>query len=113
MKSRSCKNKGRKLVAELRRAILGAFPRLEPDDIILVPTSMGGADLKLSPAARRCWPFATECKNRESLNIWQAIAQAESNSGGHSPAVVFRRNDHPTWVAVPLDVMLELLSCRR
>ena len=109
MKSRSSKAKGRKLVAELREAVLAAFPDLEPEDIILVPTSMGGEDLKLSPKARRCFPFSVECKNRETLNVWAAIRQAEANSGGHPPAVVFRRNGHPTWVAVSLGTMLDLL----
>ncbi len=96
-------------MAELREAVLAAFLELEPDDIILVPTSMGGEDLKLSPKARRCWGFSTECKNQEKISIWAAIRQAEANSGGHPPAVVFRRNGHPTWVAVSLSTMLELL----
>lgn len=109
MKISSCKAKGRKAVAELRKAILAAFPHLEPEDITMVPTSVGGEDLKLSPRARKCWPFSTEVKCKESLNIWAAIQQARANSKGRSPAVTFRRNHHPLWVAVSLDVMLELL----
>ena len=110
MKSRSCKNKGRRLVVELREAILAAFPELAADDIQLVPTSVGGEDLKLSPLARKRWPFATECKNVERLNIWAAISQAEANAGGHPASVVFRRNRHPVWCAVPLEVMVALLK---
>lgn len=109
VKSRSCKDKGRRLVVELRNAILEAFPHLHPDDIQLVPTSVGGADLKLSPAARKCWPFATECKNQEALSIWAAMKQAEENADGYDPAVVYRRNRTEPWVSVPLPVLLSLL----
>lgn len=97
-------------MAELREAILAAFPELGEDDIQMVPTSVGGEDLKLSPLARKCWPFSTECKNVEALNVWKAIAQAKANAPKHDPALVFRRNNHEPWVAVPLDVMLKLLG---
>lgn len=110
MKPSSSKRKGRKLVAELRESILGAFPELGGDDIQMVPTSVGGEDLKLSPAARRVWPFSTECKNVEALNVWKAIAQAKANAPKHAPALVFRRNNHEAWVAVSLDTMLSLLG---
>jgi hypothetical protein len=110
MKPRSAKSKGRRPVAELRAAILKAFPMLEEDDIQMVPTSVGGADLKLSPAARRCWPLDTEVKNQEHLSIWQAIKQAEANSKHFPPAVAFRRNRHPLWVAVSVETMLHLLQ---
>lgn len=111
MKSRSCKNKGRRLVAELRQAILLSFPQLKLDDIQMVPTSVGGEDLKLSPAARLCWPFSTECKNQENIQIWKAMEQAKTNSNGcHPPAVVYSKNFRTPWVSVPLEVMLEILK---
>lgn len=109
MKSRSCKSKGRRLVAELRAAVLASFPELEEDDILMVPTSVGGCDLKLSPAARKRWPFSTECKNVERIALWAAIRQAEANAGGHPPALVFRRNHYRPWAALPLEVLLSLL----
>lgn len=111
MKSRSGKQKGRRAVAELRASILAAFPVLEEDDITLVPTSVGGEDLKLSPKARKLFPFSVEVKNQEKLNVWEAIKQAEANADGkHPAAVAFRRNRHPLWVAVSLDTMLDLLK---
>lgn len=110
MTSRSRKNKGRRAVAELRRAILERFSDLQPDDIIMTPTSVGGEDLHLSPAARKHWPLCTEVKCQEKLNIWAAIEQAIANSTDHDPAVVFKRNHHPLWVAVPLDTMLEIVA---
>jgi hypothetical protein len=113
MRIRSSKRKGARGVKELREAILKAFPELEEEDITLVPGSMRGEDLKLSPKARKCWPFATEVKNKESLNIWAAITQSVSNAKGRPPAVAFRRNRQPMWTAVPLEVMLELLQSHR
>src|ERR1700684_1076148 len=112
MKSRSCKSKGRRLVMQLRKAILEAFPHLHADDLQPVPTSVGGIDLKLSPAAWKCWPLATECKNQEPLSIWAAIAQAIENAPeGRPPAVVFSRNRmKEPWVAVPLSEMLRILD---
>jgi hypothetical protein len=111
MKSRSLKNKGRRLVAELREAVLKAFPELQSDDLQMVPTSVGMEDLKLSPAARYLFPFSVECKNQEKLSIWAAIAQAVANARGYPPAVVFRRNKmKEPWIAVPLPTLLHLLK---
>lgn len=111
MKSRSAKAKGRRIIEELREAILRAFPELQRDDILIQPTSVGGEDLKLSPAARMLFPFAVEGKNKESLNIWSAIAQAQANAKGNPPAVVFRRNNmKEPWCCIPLPTLLNLLQ---
>jgi hypothetical protein len=114
MKSRSGKAKGRRLVSELREAILQAFPALQPDDIQPVPTSVGGEDLKLSPAARKYWPFSVECKNQEKLNIHEAVSQAERNAKDNViPIVVFRRNHSKPWVAINLEDLLTLMIERK
>ena len=74
-----------------------------------------GADLLLSPAARALFPFYTEAKNQEALNIWAALEQAEKGAFASaknvdvSPIVVFRRNHSPTYVALHFDVLLEFL----
>ena len=95
---------------ELRRDILSAFPELNLDDIVIQPPSVGGEDLRLSPAARRVFPFSVEGKNQESLGIWSAIEQAKANASGHPPAVVFRRNHTEPWAAVPLTILINLLQ---
>ena len=95
---------------ELRTAILRAFPELNLDDIVIQTTSVGGEDLKLSPAARRVFPFSVEGKNQERLNIWSAIEQCENNANGHPPAVVFRRNRTEAWAAIPLTILINLLQ---
>lgn len=69
-----------------------------------------GEDLLLSPQARKVWPFATEVKNVERLNIHEAIAQAARNANGRTPAVAFRKNAAPMFVALPLTEVLRLLG---
>lgn len=69
-----------------------------------------GTDLKLSPAARKLFPFYVEAKNRETINIWKALEQAEKGmKDGLHPLVVFRRNHSPTYAAIRWDKLLELL----
>ena len=110
MKISSAKKKGRRILLELREAILRAFPELCFEDIVIMPTSVGGDDLKLSPAARRVFPFSVEGKNKENLGIFAAIEQAKSNANGRPPAVVFRRNHTEAWAAVPLTILINLLQ---
>lgn len=109
MKSASAKAKGRQLqnaVAGLVREWFG----LNPDDCR--PAIMGetGADLKLSSAAKRAFPFAVECKKQEALNIWQALKQTEENANreGLYPALVFARNRSKAYAVVPLSIWLEM-----
>lgn len=108
MKTRSAKNKGRRLQALVRNALLERFPSLEPDDIKVAIMGESGEDIKLSPAARRMFPYAIECKNVEKLNMWAALAQATENAKGHTPLLVFGRNRTVPHVALPLDAFLRL-----
>jgi hypothetical protein len=97
MKTRSAKNKGKRLQNDVRDLILETFKQLEPDDL-------------LSPAARKLFPFSVECKNQEKLNIWSSLQQAEDNAGEHIPLVVFKRNRSKTYVAFELDKLMEILN---
>jgi hypothetical protein len=108
MKPQSAKAKGRRLQQEVRDAILAAFPQLEPDDVRSTSMGASGADILLSPAAKRLFPYSIECKNVESINIWKAIAQAAASAKGLNPMVVFRKNSTPKWVAVEWDHYIAL-----
>lgn len=110
MKPSSAKAKGRRLQQELRDRILATFPGLEPDDVRSTSMGAGGEDLLLSPAARKLFPFATECKNQEALSIWKALQQAEANAGEYQPLLVFKRNRSETYAAMKLDDLLTLLD---
>ena len=72
-----------------------------------------GADILLSPAARKLFPFYVEAKNRESLNIWQALGQAANgalNGTFQIPLVVFRRNHATTYAALPWADLLVIVK---
>jgi hypothetical protein len=109
MRPQSAKAKGRRLQQEVRDAVLAAFPQLEPDDVRSTSMGASGADLLLSPAAKRLFPYSVECKNVEAFNVWKAIAQAEKGAAPNTtPIVVFRRNNTPTHVTLPWTHFLHL-----
>jgi hypothetical protein len=111
VRPQSAKAKGRRLQQEVRDAVLAYFPELEPDDVRSTSMGASGVDLLLSPAARRRFPFSVEAKNRESLNIWSALDQAEkSTKEGTDPLVVFRRNNSRTYAALPFEVLMGLIK---
>ena len=110
MKPRSAKNKGKRLQNKIRDLILEKFDILEPDDVRSITMGDSGEDILLSPAARKLFPFSTECKNQEKLNIWSSLEQAETNSGNHIPIVIFKRNRSKTYVALEFEKLLELLN---
>ena len=110
MKTRSAKNKGKRLQNDVRDLILETFTELEPDDVRSTTMGDSGEDILLSPAARKLFPFAVECKNQERLNIWDSLSQAEWNAGPHIPLLVFKRNRSKTYVAMNIDYLMELLN---
>ena len=110
MKPRSAKNKGKRLQNKVRDLILEKFNQLEPDDVRSVTMGDSGEDILLSPAARKLFPFSTECKNQEKLNIWSSLEQAETNSGNHVPLLIFKRNRTKTYAVLEFDKLLELLN---
>ena len=73
MKTRSAKNKGKRLQNSVRDILLETFKeQLEPDDIKSTTMGESGEDIQLSPAARKLIPYAFECKNHEKLNIFMS-----------------------------------------
>jgi hypothetical protein len=111
MKPRSAKNKGKRLQNKVRDLILEKFnSKLEPDDVRSITMGDAGEDILLSPAARRLFPFSVECKAQESLSIWSALQQAESNAGKHTPLVIFKRNRSKTYAVLEFKELLKLLD---
>lgn len=54
-----------------------------------------------------------QCKHVESLNIWAALAQAESEASPLDlPVVAFKRNRSPWYAALPADELIALLRLR-
>jgi hypothetical protein len=111
MRTQSAKAKGRRLQQEVASRIRAAFSLPEAD---VRSTSMGaqGEDVTLSYAARGVFPFAIECKNTESINIWKAFLQSEEHAAmtGLKPLVVFSRNRSEVLCTLKFDDLLELLK---
>lgn len=111
MKPRSAKNKGKRLQNTVRDMILENFDMLEPDDAVSTLMGDSGTDIKLSPAARKVFPYSIECKNQESLNVWKALEQAESNTKeGTHPVLFFKRNNTPVYAVISAEHFFQLVS---
>ena len=108
MKTRSAKNKGKRLQNQVRDQLLENFKQLEPDDIKSTTMGESGEDIQLSPAARKLIPYAIECKNQEKLNVWAAWEQAKENCKSYKPLVVMSRNRQETLVVMRLDDLISL-----
>ena len=106
MKTRSAKNKGRRLQVEVAALVKEHIEAqtgliLDPRDVQSNMMSEAGVDVKLSPLAEKHFPYSIECKNTESIQIWQALKQAEENCLPNTkPMLVFRRNRSPTYIVL-------------
>lgn len=71
MKPQSAKNKGRKLQKIVRDDLreIGRPYGLEDGDVESRGMGQNGVDVILSPAAKRLFNLAIECKNCETLNV--------------------------------------------
>lgn len=110
MKPSSAKNKGRKLQQLVRDAILKVYKTLTPDDVRSTGMGQGGVDIQLSQAAKKLFPYSVECKNKERINIWSDIAQAEANKQPDTYALlVIKKNRTEAYAVVPLNHFMDML----
>ena len=111
MKTRSAKNKGKRLQNSVRDILFETFKEdLEPDDVKSAVMGDSGEDIQLSPAARKLIPYSIECKNQEKLNIWSALEQAEENSKESTPVLIFKRNRSKTYAVIEFKEFVELIK---
>ena len=111
MKTRSAKNKGRKLQNLVRDRLRSVFTEtLETNDIESQVMGMSGEDIVLSPAAKKVIRYSFECKNQERLNLWKSLEQAESNCEDRQPVLIFKRNRSKIYVAIDFDHFIELID---
>ena len=109
--TRQAKQKGRLGQQEIRDKLLETFPDLEPDDIKSTIMGDSGADIQLSPAARKKIPLSIEVKRRKSelKTVYSFIEQATKHSG-EEPVVFFRSDRKPWVVMIGLEHYMELLK---
>jgi len=75
----SAKSKGRKWQQEIARLITEKFG-LDEGDVVSRPMGSGGADLMMSPAARRSFPVTVEAKKTAADPGRKAMKQAQYNA---------------------------------
>ena len=100
MNTRSRKAKGRRLQNQVRETLIERLD-IHPEDIKTAVMGESGEDIIMARQAREKFP---------RLNIWDAIKQAEDNSGDHTPIVVFKRNRSKTYVTIELNNFLDLVE---
>ena len=111
MKTRSAKNKGKRLQNSVRDILLEIFKEdLELDDIKSAVMGDSGEDIQLSPAARKLIPYSIECKNQEKLNIWSSLEQADDNSKESIPVLIFKRNRSKTYAVIEFKEFVKLIK---
>tara|TARA_Y100000310_G_scaffold345062_1_gene461520 strand:- start:16764 stop:17120 length:357 start_codon:yes stop_codon:yes gene_type:complete len=110
MSVKSAKAKGRRLQNLLRDILRETFPQLEEDDIKSQTMGMSGEDIVLSPAARKIIKYSFECKNKERLDLWKSLEQAEENSLDRDPVLVVKRNRSKIYAVIELNTFISLLK---
>ena len=107
----SRKAKSRGLQNFVTQNLLNKYPQFDSNDI--KPAIMGesGVDIKLSNPARKEFPFAIEAKNQESLSIWSALEQCETNAKLEklTPLLIFKRNRSDIYVTMKFEDFIKLL----
>tara|TARA_R100001082_G_scaffold110889_1_gene92260 strand:+ start:1109 stop:1444 length:336 start_codon:yes stop_codon:yes gene_type:complete len=110
MSAKSAKAKGRRLQNLTRDKLREAFPSLEEDDIKSQTMGMPGEDIVLSPAARKSIVYSFECKNKERLDLWKSLEQAEENSADRAPVLVIKRNRSKVYAVIEFNNFIELIK---
>ena len=107
MKTQSAKAKGRRFQQWVRDKLIEVL-NIHPEDIESRSMGAGGEDLIMARAARKKFPYSIECKNQESVNVWNAYEQAKENSGDYEPIVVLKRNNTKPLILVDADYFVRL-----
>jgi len=111
MKTRSAKNKGKRLQNQVRDKIITAYPTLNKDDVKSTTMGESGTDIQLSTEAKRLFPFSIECKNQEKLSIWSSLNQGEKNCHPNTTSLlVFKRNRSKIYAVLEFDEFLRLIN---
>ncbi len=101
------KAKGRSLQNWVRDRILFLFPSLTTDDVSSNIMGNIGEDVRLSPAARKLFPYSVECKNNKAFAIYKHFKQAQANAGPHTPLLIVKQNRDTPLVIMDAEVFFE------
>ena len=106
MKPSSAKAKGRTFQQWIAKKILEYNPTLEKDDVVSTSMGAGGEDVKLSPAARKLFPFQIECKSLAKIAVYNYYLQALTH-GRHEPVVFIKQNGSKPLAIVDAEWLLK------
>lgn len=112
MKTSSAKSKGRRLQQEVAKLLAEKYNLTHGVDEHFESRGMGqsGVDVGMSPTARKLCPFDIECKNKETISVWNDFKQAEDNTKeGRVPLLVFTRNRADTYAMLKFEDLLKLI----
>ncbi len=107
---RSRKNKGRSLQIYVAKAISHYTGIPYGKDELISSRIMGcsGNDVVLIGEAKKKFPWSVECKNVESINIWNVKDQAESNLEDFDNwLIVMKKNGQKPLAILDFDVFME------
>jgi hypothetical protein len=108
---RSRKSKGAKFQKEIKELLMETFTELEEGDIVPAVMGESGMDIKLSPAARRVFPFAVEAKAQEKISLRQWWEQAKANATEElSPLLITKQSRKEPLVVMDLKTFIDLIS---
>lgn len=106
----SAKAKGRAFQDWVREKILAVFTNLEPEDVKTAIMGESGEDVKLSPAARKLFPYSIECKRLAKIAVYAMYEQAQANAGKYEPVVFMRADRKKALVLLDAEHFLELVK---
>jgi len=108
--------KGHKVCVELAASIWHfltacGVTNIGDSDRWIAPSGIIGADVRLPSELRIFLPLCFECKNKEKLNIWGALKQAETyRTPFELPALAFRRNRTDLYITMKATDFFTLLK---
>ena len=112
MTPQSAKAKGRKLQKWFRQLLIDQL-NINPEDLESRSMGAGGEDLIMSSGARQMFPYSVECKNQESLNVWNAFEQAKKNSGVYEPILIIKKNRKTPLAVVDAEHFVQLTETNK
>lgn len=113
MKVQSAKAKGRKLQQWVRDKIIGMFQHLTIRDVKSTSMGASGADVQLSEAAFKCFPYSIECKNQAKMKpVYDAYYQAKKQNAGE-PLVIIKTNHEPALAIITADHFFSLINDKK
>lgn len=99
MLTKSCKAKGRLLQNWVKAELTVPWSYLRPEDVKVAIMGEKGADIQLSPEAKKLFPYQIECKNLKKFVGYKYFKQAQQH-GGLTPLVVIKANKEDPLVII-------------